>query len=51
MIVVNLSSLEAEVLLGFVGELLDNDKITELARECLDTAYIQLATQLTMKDV
>lgn len=50
MVTVELSSLEAEVLLGFVGELLDNDKITQLARDCLDTAYIQLATQLVLKE-
>jgi hypothetical protein len=47
-IVVELSPIEAETILGFVGEILDDNMIGGLAREALDGVYTKVATKLQL---
>ena len=47
-IVVELSLVEAETILGFVGEFLDDNMIGGLARETLNSVYTQVATKLKL---
>jgi hypothetical protein len=47
-IVVELSPVEAEAILGFVGEILDDNMIGGLARETLDSVYTKVATKLQL---
>ena len=47
-IVVELSPVEAETILGFVGEFLDDNMIGGLARETLNSVYTKVATKLEL---
>jgi hypothetical protein len=47
-IVVELSPVEAETILGFVGEFLDDNMIGGLARKTLDSVYTKVATKLEL---
>jgi hypothetical protein len=48
-IAIELSPVEAETMIGFVGEILDDNMIGGLARETLDSVYTKIAIGLGLE--